>query len=181
MQEQEAAYLDVKGVLNQIGVSRGDFVGDLGCGSGYFTFPAALQVGSAGKVFAVDVQKHVIENIERQSRTKGLQNVYTVWTDLEIVGAAKQLANGLLDYTFLVNILFQSQKRSEIIKEAIRMTKDGGKLLVIDWLDQPTPFGPQLDLRVVATEITKLCQDLGLTLESEIKPGQYHWGLLFSK
>ena len=178
---EEKAYLNVKGILDDIGVSKGHFVGDLGCGTGYFSFPSSDVVGTTGKVFSADVQKHVIENIERQARMNGAGNVYTIWTDLEIVGAAKQLTDGLLDYSFLVNILFQTKKHADVIKEAIRVTKSGGYMLVIDWIKESTPFGPQLETRIDPEQIKRIAQDLGLTLEREINPGKFHWGLLFTK
>ena len=174
-------YLDVVAILQQLGITKGDVVADLGCGTGYFTFPAAKFVGSAGRVYSADVQKQVVENITARSKMEGLTNVIPVWTDLEIFGAAKKIQNESLDFAFLVNVFFQTKKDSEVMKEAIRMVKPNGRILVIDWQKRVTPFGPLLENRLDPTEIKKIGHNLNLKFDRDLYVGEYHWGLLFNK
>ena len=178
---EQKAYLDVVGILEEAGVGRGHYVGDLGCGSGYFTVPAAKMVGAAGRVFAVDVQKPILENIKSRKRMEGLENIVPVWTDLEIVGAAKQIGDESLDFAFLVNIFFQTKKDKEVLQEATRMTKPNGKILVVDWKKEVTPFGPDLDHRIEPADLKSIADSLGLTLDREFEAGTYHWGMILIK
>ncbi len=55
-------------------------------------------------------------------KTQGLDNIRTVWTDLEIKGATK-IQESSLDLAILNNVLFQSTNMPEMIKESIRLIK----------------------------------------------------------
>lgn len=174
-------YLNIQALLKRLKIKEGDYIGDLGCGSGYFTIPSARAVGASGRIFAMDVQKTVIENIKVRARMDNLGNIVAVWTNLEIYGATKSVNDANLDHTLLVNIFFQTKKYLEIMKEAVRMTKPKGNILVIDWKNEKTPFGPMLEDRVDPEIIKKVAKRFGLTLDREFEAGEYHWGLLFKK
>lgn len=166
---------------NKIGLGYGDIVADLGCGpKAYFTFQSARIVGDRGTVYALDIQKQVLSSVESHAKTQGLGNIKTVWSDLEIAGATK-IQESSLDLGVLNNVLYQSANMPEMIKEAIRLIKADGKLLVIDWKKIGAPLGPRMDLRVDPEKIKELCEIFGLKLEQEFEAGQYHFGLLFRK
>ncbi len=55
-------------------VRRGQVVADLGCGSGYYTFPLAELVGPEGKVYAVDLDKKIIRTLEKKADKGGYHN-----------------------------------------------------------------------------------------------------------
>ena len=126
--------LDPKQILEKhVGLGYGDIVADLGCGpKAYFTFQSARIVGDKGLVYAVDVQKQVLSSAESHAKNQGLNNVRTIWSNLEMHGATK-ISESSLNLGILNNVLFQSTNIAEMIKEAIRLIKVGGKLLIIDW------------------------------------------------
>ena len=97
-------------VLSKIGVDAGMAVGDLGCGNlGYFAMISAKRVGKSGLVYAVDILKSALESVANIARQNGLDNVKTVWSNLEMLGATRG-PEGTLDVIFLHNVLFQSKK-----------------------------------------------------------------------
>ena len=168
-------------VLGKAGLEEGMKVADLGCGNlGYFSLPAAKAVGKKGKVYAVDILKSVLESVDSLAKAKGLDNVETVWTNLEVPGATK-IAEGSLDAVFLVNMIFQSDKDDIVMREACRLLKSGGKAIIVDWLKVATPFGPPLGDRSNPEEIKKFASDCGLKLAEEFSAGPYHYGLVFVK
>ncbi|MDD5749714.1 MAG: class I SAM-dependent methyltransferase [Patescibacteria group bacterium] len=173
--------LDAGNILkNMLGLSVGDMVGDLGAGGGLFTVQAARLVGDQGQVYAVDILKTALSDIDSRARMSGLHNIKTVWSNLEVVGACKINPNSL-DYVLLVNVLFQSKKHLEIISEAARLIKSGGKMLIIDWDETKSAFAPTNELRVSAERLIALSQGLGFSLDQQFKAGQYHFGLIFTK
>ena len=56
-------------------LAEGSIVADLGAGGGWFTIRLARRVGRNGMVYAVDVQRLMIEAIERRVQREGLTNV----------------------------------------------------------------------------------------------------------
>ncbi len=164
--------------LLQIGPRH--IIGDLGAGGGMFCINAARLVGNQGQVYAVDVMKHVLGDIESKARLAGLGNIKTVWSNLEMVGATKIKENSL-DFALLVNVLFQSKKHEQILAEAARLLKVGGKLLVIDWSDTRPGFAPATDRQVDPKKVIASAASLSLNLIREFKAGHYHFGLIFTK
>lgn len=168
-------------VLTKAGISEGMKVGDLGCGTnGHFVFQAASMVGKTGKIYAVDIMKPVLENINRRKRLENLKNIETVWSNLEVFNATK-LEAGLLDVALLINILYQSHKRVEILRESIRILKTGGKLVIVEWKNVTSPLGPPVEERVKKDLLINVAEKIGLKLESEFFAGQFHYGLIFIK
>lgn len=168
-------------LVKELEVAPGSVVGDLGCGgAGYFALTAARLVGQNGKVYAVDVQKSVLANLESLAKMEKLENVGTVWSNLEVFGGTK-INNETLDYALLVSVLFQNENRLAILKESARLLKKEGKLLVVEWNEGRFAMGPQTKDKVSKEEISQLARQAGLTEVKSFKAGKWHYGLIFTK
>ena len=168
-------------IIKKIGAVEKMKIADLGCGSsGFFVFPLAQLVGKEGLVYAVDVKKESLESITRKARQNNLRQIKTVWSNLEIFNATK-IEPESLDVALLINTLYQSQNRVDIIREAMRMLKKGGRLFIIEWNKRPCPFGPQADHKVEIDLLKNGMQRLSMRLEEEFLAGDYHYGLIFIK
>lgn len=173
--------LNPKELLNRLGVGYGTRLADLGCGSmAYFSMQAARLVGDRGQIYAVDVLREVLSNVEGRLQIAGITNVKTVWSDLEQYGAAK-IAPATIDFALVVNVLFQTKDRLTVLKEAVRLMRSSGKLLVVDWKSIGAPFGPPQELRVSPGQIKELAAQIGLKLVEEFLAGPYHFGQIYSK
>lgn len=173
--------LDAKHILKKIPLEQDMIVADLGCGgAAHFTLPAARMVGDEGVVFAVDILKFVLDSVQSRAKMEGLANIKTIWADLELFGST-YIKNLSVDVALLVNILFQSKKHLNIFKEAVRILKPGGKLLVVDWKAIKIPFGPPSEIRIKKEEVKAILHSLGLEKTDEFSAGKYHFGLIFQK
>jgi ubiquinone/menaquinone biosynthesis C-methylase UbiE len=173
--------IDINKVLDKIQITEKMRVADLGCGaSGRFVFTCSQAVGKEGVVYAVDILKEVLDTIERRTKQENLENITTIWSNLEIFGATK-IENNSLDLALLFNTLYQSKKRANIIREAARMLKKQGRLAVIEWKNITLPFGPPPEERVKPDLLKQGVKKLGLDLENEFEAGPFHYGLIFVK
>ena len=173
--------LDVNLILSKVGLEENMRLADLGCGtSGHFSFPSASMVGRGGMVYAVDILKTVLETMNRRIKQEKIDNIKTIWSNLEIFNATRIESNSL-DVCLLINTLYQSHKRVEILREAIRMLKKEGKIVVVEWKNTALPFGPPLEERVKEELLKNGAKKLGLELETEFFAGKYHYGLIFIK
>ncbi|MDO8490097.1 MAG: methyltransferase domain-containing protein [bacterium] len=175
------ALLNAPVILESVGVHQAAVVADLGCGGvGHFVAPTSFAVGSGGRVYAVDVQRTVLHNVESRLKMQNITNVTTLWSNLEHVGAAK-IPDHSCDFAFLVNVLFQNKDHVAILKEAHRILKPGkGTLVVIEWKKSASLIGPPLDFRIDRATIQQQAQQIGCTFVREFDPGTYHYGLVFS-
>lgn len=173
--------LDAFKILEKLGVKTGHKVADLGCGgAGHFTITTAQLVGRNTNMFAVDILKSVLKSVQSKARLEGVNNIKSVWSNLEIFGATK-IRKGSLDFALLINILFQSKQHENIFKEAIRMLKNEGRILAVDWNKIPSTFGPSPADRVPINQIKDTAKKLKLKLIDEFAAGNYHYGLIFEK
>lgn len=172
---------DINYILNKISLSEGQKIAELGCGNfGYFVFPAAKLIGSRGRLFAVDILKTTLEEIKKRAFQENLKQVEIVWSNLEVFKGTK-IESSSLDRALLINVLHQSMKKSDILREATRMLKTGAKLLIIDWKNIDSPLGPESSTRVSKQSLKLAAPKLGLILEEEFEAGPYHYGLIFYK
>ncbi|HRY52878.1 MAG TPA: class I SAM-dependent methyltransferase [Candidatus Portnoybacteria bacterium] len=173
-------FISPQKVINQIGLKKDMKVADFGCGHGYFTLPVAKIVGQDGKVYAVDILEEALEAVRSSYKLGGLANIETKRGNLETAGGSG-LADGSVDLVLLHNVLFQTQKKSEIIKEAKRVLKLGGVFVLVDWQKNKSSIGPQGGWRLSFDEARNLVQEEGLVFNRVFDAGEYHYGLIFIK
>lgn len=185
-QDQTAVFgkselLNAHQILTQmLNLKIGNRVADLGAGGGLFTLQAARLVGDQGEIYAVDIMKSMLSDIESKARMANLYNIKTVWSNIEILGATK-IPEDTLDFVLLINILFQSQATDKMLNEAARLLKSGGKMLIIDWSAANTGMGPKDDKQIDPNNIINQAKSTNLVLEQQFVAGQYHFGLIFIK
>src|SRR3989344_1115259 len=90
--------------LAKLGLVDGQKVVDLGAGSGFYSIEAAKKVGSSGRVYAVDVQKDLLERLRSVATTNGVRNIEVVWGNAEKIGGTK-LREALSDRVIASNVL----------------------------------------------------------------------------
>ena len=75
--------LDIERAMDVVGVAPGMVVGEAGAGDGYFTLPMARRVGVAGAVYANDISRRVLSQLESNARREQLDNVHVVEGDVD--------------------------------------------------------------------------------------------------
>lgn len=172
---------DINLILNKIGIIEGWYIVEAGCGQfGHFVYPSARLVGKQGKVYAVDIIKSNLQEIERQKRTENLTQISTIWTNLEVWQGTK-IPSGTLDAALIINTLNQTEKRSDVLKELVRTLKRDGKLIIIEWREHDLLFGPKPNKRVNRENLKNLAPQLGLKLIEEFEASNMHYALIFKK
>ncbi len=181
MHHTGAALIDPFEILEWVGLESGWHVADLGCGSlGHFVFPAAQMVGGGGRVYAVDVQKIVLQTIERIAKWEQRWNVIPVWSDIDVPHAAR-IPNASVDLTLLANNFSLSFHRPGMAEEITRLTKPGGYLIVIEWQKERTAIGPAMEHRVSVEEVMDAFARPDFHLLGSLDASDHHYALLFER
>lgn len=172
-------FLNPEETLKQLNIAKGMWVVDFGCGAGYFVIPMAKMVSGQGKVYALDVLDSALESVRSKAKIEGLFNIVPRRCNLEVFNSSG-LDNNSMDLVLLSNILFQSDNKPGIMKEAVRVLKKGGELAIIDWRANQ-PLGPSKELIAPIEEIKKMVEENGLAFKKDISIDKYHWGMIFTK
>lgn len=173
-------FIDPQLIINSFKIKEGMRIADFGCGSGYFTIILARMTGPEGRVYALDILENALDHVKAKARANNVENIEFIRTNLEVLGGSS-LQNESQDIVLLANILFQSNKHEDIIREAMRVLKPGGRIIVIDWKKGSGGFGPPDKLRLDENFLKSLTEKNYLTLEETLNTGQFHFGLVFTK
>jgi ubiquinone/menaquinone biosynthesis C-methylase UbiE len=173
-------FLDPKNIVGQIGVSEGCTAADFGCGSGFFSLAFAEIIGESGKVYSLDVLPSALESIASKAKMAGLSNIIPQRVNLEKEAGSK-LPSESVDWVIMKDMLFQNKMKDVVMKEASRVLKSGGKILVVEWNDQDAHVGPDKKIRISKEEIDRLAESQGFKKEKNLVAGDFHHGAVYVK
>ena len=127
--------------MRLIRVARGSTVADLGAGSGYFTVRLAKAVGTAGKVYAVDIQQGMLDLLQRAVAKEKLTNV------VPVLGAVDdpKLPDESLDLVLMVDVYHELSAPQATLAHLKRALKPGGRLILLEYRaeDPDVPILPE--------------------------------------
>lgn len=173
-----AKFIDPQNVIEQLDLSNDMTVADFGSGAGYFTLPVARKIGEGGTVYALDIISQKLEAVLSKARTSGLNNIITKRVNLENKNGST-LNNESVDCVIMKDMLFQNKNKAQIMEEARRILKVGGRMLAVEWSSEDFAIGPERKLRIYKESIIELANKKGFKLSKEISAGNFHYGLIF--
>jgi len=178
--QSSSKFIDPIMVISQLDLRSGITVADFGCGTGYFSIPIAKKIGKEGVVYSLDIVPQKLEAVASQAKTQGITNIITKRANLENEEGSKLGAESI-DWVIMKDVLFQNKKKSNMFKEAKRVLKPGGKILIVEWRSGNSSIGPDSNLRISRDEINSLINDNQLLIVKDIEAGDFHYGLILSK
>lgn len=167
-------------LVEQFGIKEGDRIIDCGSGNGAFTLLMAEAVGKHGEVIALDVQKSLVESVIREAEYRDMMNITGFVVDMERLYSVP-LKDNVADMCLLSNILFQVEDKKTCIREAARLVKSGGTIIIIEWRDAFGGIGPHPSYVLPEEQVHIICDEAGLLYESSIDAGSYQYGVIFRK
>ncbi len=118
----------VGAVLEALGLSAGSKVADVGAGAGFFTVRLARAVGPAGRVYAVEIEEELAEDLRRRAKEASFENVEAV------LGAVDdpRLPEAQLDAALIVNSYHEMTAHESMLARIRAALREGGRLVVIE-------------------------------------------------
>lgn len=164
-------------VMKFLGIAPGSAVADLGAGTGYFTVHLAHVVGSAGRVYAVDIEPSLIEHLTDRARRNGLSQV----TALLAEPSDPRLPAGALDLIFVCDTWHHIDDRVSYLRRLAATLKPGGRVAIVDYRDGDLPVGPPRGHKLSREAVLEEFTQGGFALVAESKDLPYQYLLVFGK
>jgi ubiquinone/menaquinone biosynthesis C-methylase UbiE len=118
-------------------MGEGRTFADIGCGGGFFTLPAARMAGKDGAVYGVDADGEALKELRGKVEKEGLANVFLFAGDAEGIVPCE----GCADIVFFGICLHDFRDPAQVLTNARRILRKGGRLADLDWKKKPRPAG----------------------------------------
>lgn len=118
-----------KMLLKALKLEPGMKVADIGAGSGYYVFRMAPLVGEKGKIFAVDIQKEMLDIIKEKMKEKKISNVEPILSK----EADPKLPDESVDLILMVDVYHEFALPYEMTEKMIKALKPGGRLVFVEF------------------------------------------------
>ena len=127
-------------LLAALALQPGMVVADIGAGTGYLSRRMAPAVGSAGKVWAVDVQPEMVSLLQAGVKRSGLQQIEARLGAVDDV----KLPAGSVDLAVMVDVYHELAYPREVLASLMKALKPGGRLVFVEYKaeDAAVPIKP---------------------------------------
>ena len=123
-------------LIQRSGIGKGMRVLEVGCGSGAFTTFVARVIDEDGKVYALDIQPEMLEQLRNKLSKPGNKDV----NNIELINAGAYdlpFNDNCLDLVHMVTVLQEIPDRCKALQQVRRVLKPGGILAVTEFLPDP--------------------------------------------
>ena len=154
-------------------IGEDSVVADLGAGGGWFTIRLARRAVN-GRVYAEDIQREMIEAMNRRVEREGLKNVRF------ILGTATDPAlPEPVDAVLLVDTYNEIEAPVALLRNVAKSLKPNGRLGIVDYTKVGGGPGPAMEERVDPERVIRDAQAAGLRLHSRPNFLRYQYLLIF--
>jgi predicted methyltransferase len=150
-------------VIAALNLHSGETVADLGSGGGYFTFKLARAIAPDGKVYAVDIDKDMVELIDKRVKEQPGTNIETILA----TATDPLLPQTGVDLIFTVNTYHHITDRVAYFANTRKYLRPGGRIVIID-LDGRAWFEGMLGHYTPRATIKQEMGQAGFALEQEL-------------
>lgn len=145
-------------VMDVVGVKPGMIIGEVGAGTGYFTFKLAKRVGDLGHVYANDISRSSLQSLESRRDREGVTNIDTIIGEVE-----NPLLPEGLDMVFIVNAFHDLADPVALLNNLADSLKPNASVVIID--RDPAKLSYSTDHFLTKTEVLEKIEESVFVLD----------------
>ena len=163
-------------LMSALHIHSGATVADLGCGTGYFTWRLAQQVGPKGKVYAVDVQQSMLDLTKDAVDAHNARNVeYVLATD-----SSPRLPEQSVDLVFIAYAYHEFGDPESMMRAIRRVLKPGGRVMVLEYAKESNIAPASTIHRMSFEEIRSEIEPIGFVVDQLLDFLPVQHGVIFT-
>jgi ubiquinone/menaquinone biosynthesis C-methylase UbiE len=151
-------------LVELLGLKAGQSVADIGAGTGYISWRMARKVGSEGKIYAVEIQREMLDLLERNMKQRDVTNVVSV---LGTITDPKLPADSI-DLVIMVDVYHEFSHPHEMMQNIVRALKPGGRVAFVEYRAEDPDVPIKRVHKMSEAQVKKETAFLGLKWEKTI-------------
>lgn len=163
-------------VLRALEIPPAAVVADIGAGAGYFTERFSRHLGSAGQVYATDVQEVMIRELKARIERQGLKNVEVIRATFD----EPMLPESSCDLVFFSSVYKEIADRVTYMKKIAETLRPGGRVAILEYRPYALALGPPLNFRLRRDQVVEELSAAGFVLIEEHDFLRREYFLVFS-
>ena len=128
--EERDLWMKVPELMKLGKIGRGHKVADIGCHEGYFSFHLSKQVGSSGRIFAIDIAEYRLSELKEHIENRKVTNIEVILGDDD----DPKLPKGQLDAVVVMDTYHEMEDYLKILVHVKEALKPNGRLLILEKL-----------------------------------------------
>jgi ubiquinone/menaquinone biosynthesis C-methylase UbiE len=174
---EEAPDAALDAIAAATGMVKGANVADIGAGVGYFTWRLAARIGPEGKVYAVDIQPGMLDQLRQNMAARKLANYEAV------LGAEDdpRLPAGRIDLALLADVYHEFSQPQKMLRKIRASLAPNGRMVLLEYRkeDPQVPILPAHKMSVA--EVKAEIEPEGFKLEKTLENLPRQHILIFRK
>ncbi|MCA9139126.1 MAG: class I SAM-dependent methyltransferase [Planctomycetales bacterium] len=118
--------------FTKLELKPGMVICDLGCGNGYWTLPMARKVGPEGAVYAVDIQREMLQKLQLRADQFELKNIRPVQGTID----DPKLPGNEIDLLLMVDVYHEFSHPQSMLWEIRRSLKPEGVVALLEYREE---------------------------------------------
>lgn len=166
--------------IRELGLNPGEKVVIFGSGSGGHTLAVARALKGSGTIYGIDVRGQMVEKLKKEAQERHHLNVRVLHGNVDHLGGTGM---GVMstDAVIIPDTLFAYQDKETMLKEADRILKPGGRLLIVEWAASYAGAGPSPKDVCSEEDALSFAKKAGFLYDRRFSAGNYHYALIFHK
>jgi precorrin-6B methylase 2 len=169
--------LKIEQVVKALALKAGDYVADLGAGTGLFEPQLAYAVGTRGRVYAVEIDKGFLDEIDRKVDELHISSIETV------LGAPTdpKLPMRRIDVALMHDVLHHVEQRQAYLKAVAGYLKPTGRIAVVEFNANDSPHKAEPSLVVSKEQGAALMAEAGFVPAEDVALFPDKWFVIYRR
>ena len=169
--------LKIEQVVKALGLKAGDVVADLGAGTGLFEPQLAYAVGTRGRVYAVEIDKGFLDEIDRKVEELHISSIETVLgtpTD-------PKLPTRNVDVALMHDVLHHVEQRQPYLKSVAQYLKPTGRIAIVEFNPKDSPHKDDAALIVSKEQAAAWMAEAGFVPAEDVALFPDKWFVIYKR